>query len=259
MQLAGRITFWAALALFAWPFVQGTYLLYSRLTIRTDAQYEVRDATIQEELPAYRWNDLRRLGFSFAGGLERVRDHPEVSTKIAIFVNAKNADWAQLACIRSSLATRYLLIFATTFDDGLVLETSDARGRSIYYPKPKYPTFRFPGIRQADSLYLIHQRIKQEFTDPRQPVAVDSGRVLTDFMINAKEIHRLNLSQGDHKPSPSADRCRYTLKGALRHTCLRTWPVTFIREMLTQRDAERKCKELGLRIDYKFGRVVPLR
>jgi hypothetical protein len=247
------------IALFLWPLLQGTYLLYARYSEPIHADYKATDATFFERLPGFQVSALKRLGFTFAGCLERDRENPRVAVDIALFIQTENKDLAQIAHIRSSVGTRELLVFSTKFDDGLVLETSDLRGRPLFRPKPKYPVYRFPQMRNAADLYLLHQKIKQEFSGSRKPGVLEASERINAFQADAEEIHRLNREQGDYKMNRSGERYVFTVRGAFRHRFLRTWPVNFIRDILAERDAIKKCRVLGFEINPKIGGIEPLK
>jgi len=56
-------------------------------------------------------------------------------------MHADGEDSAQIAELRTSLKTVHLLVFATNFDDGFVLETSNYRGPRLFKTKPKFRSF----------------------------------------------------------------------------------------------------------------------
>jgi hypothetical protein len=199
------------------------------------------------------------MGFTFAGCLKRERDATGVTTELALLVHAEQEDSVQIAQIRNSLGTRHLVEFATKFADGLVLETSDYRGTQLFKSKPKFRSFRFPQIRHVPDLYLLHKKLKEEFSSTRTPMKFAPANRLATFIVDAEEVHRLNLAQCDFKLHPSGDRYVYTLRGAFRRAFLRTWPVGAIRAMSAESESFKKARQLGFELNPKLGFAMPLR
>ena len=242
-----------------WPLLAGTYLLHKNRTVSKIAGYKVVDSLRLGELWVHRATELAQMEFKFAACLEKTPNHPLVSTLLAIFVHPENGDSAQVAKVHSSLETTHLVVFNTRFDDGLVLETSNSHRAPIFLRKTKFPTFRFPQVRNLENLYELHRALKHEFTRTRRPVAATTALAATAFIDAAEEIHSLNMSQGDYKLDPSGEHYVYTWRGAFRHTLLWRWPVAPIRQILVASEAHRVCKRLGFRINPKFGRIEPIK
>lgn len=236
-----------------WPVVQGTYLLYTRRSLPIRAEYKMSDAAFFEGLHQFQVAPMNYLKFSFAACLTRIGTN--VTTDIALFHRPDNGDLAEVVRVKSSLRTRNALVFNTKFDDGLILETSNVKGRRISAALPNFPVFRFPQIRIPSDLYLLHTTIKQELSTTRKPLILPPSERVRVFMEDADIIYRLHMTRGDYKTSSSGDRWVHTLRGAFRLAFIRAWPVRFIRNMLAERDAIRKAKSLGFTIDPKFGRL----
>ena len=242
---------------FLWPFLQGTFLLYTRGSTGNNANFEMSDSSFFAGLDQSDVLVLKQLGFGFAGCVSKERQSG-TKTDVALFVHENCEESAQIAQIRTSLRTRHLVIFATKFADGLVVETTNAWGPQLFKAKLKFRTFRFRQIRHTPDLYLIHQKLKEEFSATRTALKFTPTERIAVFIQDAEEVHRLNLAQGDYKPHPAGDRYVYTLRGALRHTFLRTWPVGAVREMLAESDSSRKARQLGFQIHPKLGVALPL-
>lgn len=242
-----------------WPLLVGTHLLHKNRTASRRAGYKVVDSLRFGELWVYRATELAQMGFKFVACLEKAPDHPLVTTLVAIFVHPENGDSAQLAKVQSSLRTIHLVVFNTRFDDGLVLETSNVHRLPVFRRKAKFPTFRFPQVRNLEDLYHLHRALMHDFDEHRRPVAATAELAAATFSETAEEIHSLNMSQGDYKLSPSGEHYVYTWRGAFRHSLLETWPVTSIRQFLAASDANRVCEHLGFRINSKLGRIQPLK
>jgi hypothetical protein len=255
LRLAG-----ALVVLFVvWPLLAGTYLLHKNRTVSKRAGYKIVDSLRLGELWVHRATELAQMGFQFVACLEKTPDHPLVATMLAIFVHPENGDSAQLAKVHSSLKTTHLVVFNTRFDDGLVLETATGPRARIFRQKARFPTFRFPQVRNLENLYQLHRALKHEFTGIRRPVAATATFAAAAFIDTAEEIHSLNMSQGDYKLDPSGEHYVCTWKGAFRHTLFRTWPVTPIREILAAFESNKVCEHLGFRINPKFGRIEPIK
>jgi hypothetical protein len=155
---------------------------------------------------------------------------------VALFVHKENEDSAHLAIVRGSLNTHYLLVFATRFRDGLLVETSNSYEPPIFRPKPKFRNFRFPQVRSQADLYLLHRLIAKEHADSRVPFRVTAENALTNFIYIAEEIHSANIAQTDWKLDSSGNRYRLTWRGALRLSVLRSWPVASLRQMAPERN-----------------------
>jgi hypothetical protein len=255
---------WEAVLVFVllfvlWPFFQGTYLLYTRGSTPLRAGFRQTDSAFFDGLQEFRVSPLLKMGFTFAGCLKRERENAGVTTELAMLVHAEQEDSVQIAQVRSSLGTQHLLVFATKFDDGLVLETSNYRGAQLFKPKPKFRSFRFPQIRHIADLYLLHKKLKEEFSSTRTPVKFMPAERLETYIVDAEEVHRLNHSRGDYKLDSSGGRYVYTLRGALRRNFLRTWPVDAIRGMAGESESFKKARQLGFQLDPKLGLAIPLR
>lgn len=207
-----------------WPFFQGTYLLYTRRSTPNRAGYRVADSTFFDGLHEFQVLPLPQLGFTLAGCLKRERETSGLTTDLALFVHVDCEDSAQIVQIRTSLRTRHLLVFATKFDDGLVLETTNYRGSRLFKAKAKFRSFRFPGIRHIPDLYLLHKKLKAEFSSTRNPRKFAPAERIDTFIEDGEEVHRLNLAQGDYKQHPSGDRYVYTLRAPSGIRCFRLGP-----------------------------------
>jgi hypothetical protein len=241
-----------------WPYFQGTYLLYTRGSTPLRAGFRQTDSAFFDGLQEFEVSPLLKMSFTFAGCLKQERETSGVTTALALLVHAEQEDSVQIAQIRNSIGTRDLLVFATKFDDGLVLETSNFRGPQLFKSKPKFRSFRFPQIRHIADLYLLHRKLKEEFSSTRTPVKFTPAERLETYIADAEEVHRLNLAQGDFKLHPSGDRYVYTFRGALRHTFLRTWPVGAIRAMSAESESFKKARQLGFQLNPRLGIAIPL-
>lgn len=242
----------------SWPILQGTYLLHKNKSVSPRAGYRIADNSLLGELPTHDAADLARLGFAFVGCLEKEPDDPRVTTHVAIFVHEESGNSAQLARVRSSLRTTYLVAFATRFRNGLVVETSDSFRTPIFHPKPKYQSFRFPQVRSTSNLYFLHQAITREYEASRIKLRETPENALANFIEAAEEIHILNMEQGDYRLNPTGDRYVFTWRGAFRHSFLHAWPMSTIRVIRASSRAEKKCNQLGYRINPKLGRIEPI-
>jgi hypothetical protein len=250
----------ALVVLFAvWPLLIGTYLLHQNRTASKRAGYKVVDSLRLGELWVHRATELAQMGFKFVACLEKTPDHPRVTTLLALFVHPEYGDSAQLAKVDSSLRTNHLVVFNTRFDDGVVLETSDRHRARIFRRKARFPTFRFPQVRNLENLYQLHRALKHEFTASHRPVAATPEFAATAFIDTAEEVHSLNMRQGDYKLDPSGEHYVCTWKGAFRHSLLQTWPIAPIRQILAASDADKVCERLGFQIDPKLGRIEPIK
>lgn len=243
------------LLFFLWPIAQGTYLLHKNRAVSLQAGYSVANNLALEEFPAHHATALKELGFQFAGCLEKQPNDPRVTTHVALFVHEENGDSAHLALVRSSLRTSYLLVFATRFRSGLVVETSNYFRTPPFRPKPKFPSFRFPRLRSEPDLYLLHRALAKEYEETRTKLRETPEDVLKNFMEAAEEIHLLNMEQGDYKLSDSGEHYVLTWRGALRQSFLHAWPMSTIRSICANAAAEKTCKRLGYRINPKLGRI----
>jgi hypothetical protein len=221
------------------------------------AGYSVANNVSVKEFPVHHADALMQMGFQFVGCLVKKPDDPRVITRVAIFVHEERGDSAQLARVQSSLATTHLLVFATRFRNGLVLETSNYSRAPLFRPKSKFPSFRFPGVRSESDLYLLHRTLAKEFESTRVKLRESPEAALQNFIEAAEEIHSLNIGQGSFKLNGAGDRYAFTWRGALRHSLLNNWPMSTIRSIRVYRTADKICKRLGYRINPKFGRIEP--
>lgn len=242
-----------------WPFFQGTYLLYTRGSVPIHVVFRFTDASFFKGLPEFQVSPLLTLGFTFAGCLTRDSQIPGVTTELALLVHTEQEDSVQVAQIRNSLGTRGLLVFATKFDDGLVVETSNYGGPRLSKPKPKFRSFQFPQVRHIPDLYLLHTKLKEEFSPTRTPMKFSPSERINAYIEDAEEIHRLNLAQGDYQLHSSGDRYVYTFRGAMRQTFLRTWPVGAIRAMSSESASFKEARRLGFALNPKLGIAIPLK
>jgi hypothetical protein len=252
-----RLTGELVVLFIVWPVFIGTYLLHTNRTISARADYKVVDSLRLGELWVHRASELAQMGFKLVACLEKTPDHPPVTSLLAIFFHPETGDSAQLAKVHSSLQTTHLVVFNTRFDDGLVLETSDSHQAPIFRRK-RFPTFRFPQVRNLKNLYELHRALTHDYAKGRRPVAATPEFAATTFIDTAQEIHLLNMGEGDYKRDRSGERYVYTWKGAFRRSLLRAWPVAPIRQILLASDAERTCRRLGFRINPKLGRIEPI-
>lgn len=223
------------------------------------AGYKVASNLVVAEFPLHRVTALARLGFSFVGCLEKKSSNEKVTTRVALFAHKENEDSAHLGIVRSSLATHYLLVFATRFQDGVLVETSDSYQPPVFRPKPNFRNFRFPQIRSQADLYLLHRLLAKEHADTRVAFRIAPEDLLSTFIHTAEEIHSENMAQRDWKLALSGEHYKLAWRGALRLSVLRAWPVASIRRIVLYKRAEKKCRQLGYLINPKFGRLEPIR
>lgn len=242
-----------------WPFFQGTYLLHMRSSVPIRAGFKKTDSAFFDRLHEFQDSPILKMGFTFEGCLRRERETTGVTTELALLVHAEQEDSVQVAQIRNSLSTRHLIVFATKFNDGLVLETSNYRGSRLFKPKPIFRSFQFPQVRHIPDLYLLHKKLKEEFSSTRTPMKFAAGERINTYIEDAEEFHRLNLAQGDYKLHPSGDRYVYTWRGAFRRTFLLTWPVGAIRAMSAESASLKKARQLGFELNSKLGMAIPLK
>jgi|GEM_PF-6290180 len=240
-----------------WPYLQGTYLLYTRSSIPLRADFKLTDSSFFDGLREFQVSPLLNLGFTLAGCLKREPATSGTTTNLALLVHSDREDSAQIAEIRTSLGTVPLLVFATKFDDGVLLETSNARGPRLFKPKPKFQSFRFPQIRRIPDLYLLHEKLKEELSSTRTAMRFAPDERINTYIEDAEEIHRANLAPGDYKLHSSGARYVYTLRGAFRQTFLRTWPIGALRAVYAESESLKKARQLGFELNPKLGIAIP--
>ncbi len=239
-----------------WPFVQGTFLLHKNGSANLRAGYKVEDNPSLNDLPDYRIKELESLGFEFVGCLRT--EKTEVTSHTAFFFSPETNDSAYLAKVQGSLETTHLVVFATPFNDGTIVETTDSRRAPIFRPLPRVRIFRFPQIRNTGDLYRLHLSIKSQYLGLLHQSTQSADQVPSRFVEIAEETYAFYKSQGDYQLNASADGFVYTWRGAARVTSLLTWPVDSIRAIRVATGAEKKAKQLGFRINPKFGRIESL-
>lgn len=232
-------------------------MLYTRRSIPIRADFKLTDADLVVRPHEFQVSPLLNMGFLFAGCLEQEWERTGVTTEVRLFVHEDSEDSAQIAEVHNSLRTWHILSVCDKVRRWPRLGDQQLPGARIFKAKPKFPSFRFPQIRYIPDLYLLHKKIKAEFSATRNPVKFAPAERINTFIEDAEEIHRRNLAQGDYKQHPSCHRCVYTLRGAFRHTFLRTWPVGSIREMFAASESVKKATQLGFEINPKFGTAVP--
>lgn len=242
----------AALAFFAWPFIQGPYLLYTRHKNPLRQNFQVIPGPTDNSPQAYRVAHLKALGFISAGQLVH-ETRQNVVAHIEIFFHPKNQDSAQVAEIMSGLKTVHQLIFKSRFEDNCAFETSTGHVPPVFPPDPNYQVFRFPNLRSTANLYKLHRIIKDRFFSSRRPILAEDAGELTAFIDQAEVSHQRHAKSGYWKLAPSGECYVYTLKGAIRHAWLLAWPIKSWRTSRLYIRSSRMAKELGFRINPKFG------
>ena len=166
----------------------------------------------------------------------------------------RNMDTAQLAKIRTRLGPKYICVFETRFQDGFILECSNASSLEMFAPDSTHRVFRFPQLRFPLDLYRIHQRLRERFSVDRRAILGSTTEELEHYLARAETIHQ-RIAATDYKLDKDCDRYVYTIRGAIRHAWLLTWPVKDIRRLRVEARAMKTADDLGLPIHPKFGRL----
>jgi hypothetical protein len=234
------------------PVIWGSYRLYTRVSHPTRAGWQLAGSEVARELDASWPSQLFDLGFELAGYLSK---HRQGTPRAALFVHRGSLDSAHVARISGGPEPQNLLVFKARFDDGFAFETANTRNPSIYPSDQRHPVFKFPQIRFAADLYRIHSQIKRQYAVAQRPVIADAQGELAEFISRSEIARQRMMGTRDHKLKPFGDEYAFTLRGAIRHTFLLTWPVRPIRELKLRYRALKKIRELGFGFDAKSGRL----
>jgi hypothetical protein len=169
---------------------------------------------------------------------------------LALFVNSENLDSAHVLRI----AGKELLVFKSRFEDGFAFETSSTDTVRLLPTNPNFPTFGFPQLRLPSDLYRVHEELKRGMGSGREPVVSNVEGEIAEF-ISGAEVVRRYMMRMDYRETTAGDY-RFSIRGALRHAALLTWPAKQIREVISRRKALDELARLGFEIDKKTGRIV---
>jgi len=230
--------------------------LYSRNWLPLRANYAVQDqANGAFDFASHDEMLLSDLGFERAGYVAKESQSGRPSVQAVIYLHTGNMDTAYIGQIQARGGTIRVCAFLSRFTDDFVFESSDTRTAGLFLPDPNHPVFRFPQLRSRRDLYRIHQELKKRFASTRTPAVGDKAEELARFIRRTEAVHA-RIAKTHFRLNKTGDRYVHTVRGAIRHAWLLTWPVKLIRQLRADGKAMKTADELGLPIHPVFGRLV---
>lgn len=237
------------------------------LLVLTQQKFEARPKMIRFDVDDFDWpaeidqlfteavDDLAESGFEVVDGLFLPSAVQNVKTALILLVNRTEKDAAMVTAMYAqpvssgSLKTLYVE-FSTQFDDGLVYDTNNSSQMSAFPQRADTELHQFVRVKDATTLYQIHQAILERDGRSRSQKVMrfdrDFGGDAVAFLQNAMaeefddaaDIGYLKRVEGGNNFAP-------TLKGAFLMVWKELWPWKLIRQMQRNQKAQSLLADLN--------------
>jgi hypothetical protein len=185
------------------------------------------------------------LGFTPRGVFRKAKPSPLAIGFVGLFEKPSTLDLARLLVVINPLRTIEILVFQTTFADGIELITANNQTLPLLPGREGLLTASFPDVHDPGRLLALHRKR----VDRRGAIAIrtlpapDGG--LTAFLHDfaSKEWSRY-VEMGYYRLDEASDVYRLTWKGACLMTWKQLWPVGAIRRALRRWRAARMIRDL---------------
>ena len=237
------LLFYIALFVVLLPYVLGPFLVRSKSRFPAVPSFDILEA---EQLPPAVLQTFREQarslefdGFLLVNYLAESGKVTKVTMYLALLTNRSRSDMALLVDMTAkggdaNLHNRYVE-FATTYADGLNINTNSSPEISVFRKTREKLTFKFPGVRDPRALYSIHRRL----------LAHHHSRSKLDTVIEGSEKRELEQSMvrdlarqerfGYFYLDTATAAYRPTWRGAVMMTWRSAWPVKNIRAVFQER------------------------
>lgn len=190
--------------------------------------------------------DLRTFGLEDRGTWRH--DGAALATGWVILLeHPRTLDVAKVLVVTTRKRRSISLVFQTRFEDGTEVVTANTRVTAGFPPLPGMTVAWLPAIRDADSLYRVHEQLRDALGGTRTPVGVGSdpagflqegsARALANWV--ATGYYELDLARGVVRP---------TWKGAVLVTWRLIWPVKPVFRFRRRRATSRLLRQLGINV-----------
>ena len=210
-------------------------------------------AAVPEPAAHYLWSCQQALeleGFTTVAHLSWDNSAPNVFPIVTLFMNRTTGVKALagvfyvVSAEGAKLTTRYAE-FITRYENGDVLQTSNAKSFGVFQHGPEQKSLRLPDMQNPHELYAVHcQRMEQRRGEAIEPlpapgteVTMQQERMVEDYEEQVK-FGRLYLDQ-------SLGMYRPTWPGAYRMTWSQLPPMKELRRAQERRKSEAALKELA--------------
>jgi hypothetical protein len=185
------------------------------------------------------------LGFTPRGVFRKAKPSPLAIGFVGLFEKPSTLDLARLLVVINPLRTIEILVFQTTFADGIELITANNQTLPHLPSREGMLVATFPDVHDPVRLLALHRKR----VDRRGAIAIrtlpvlDGGLTayLRDFA--SKELSR-QVEMGYYRLDEASDVYRPTWKGACLITWKQLWPVGAIRRALRRWRAARMIRDL---------------
>lgn len=238
------------------PYALGPILVLVTLRFRIPAKVVVVDPKthpLPDEIRQYfhkAYLALTRDGFELAETMFLPAVVPNVKTLVALYVNRSTCDMAMSTFLLAADGIQTMkanyVEFATTFSDGVVVQTNNSRELSSFKPLPKEHTTQFWDIDDINRLYRLHRFLSEKYGRTGLPEC----RLDTQF--GGNPVHYvargvLEKSFGDQVGTGYLTRTPRgfgpTIRGAVIMAWQELWPLKPFRRLQRKRRAQQVLDE----------------
>ena len=197
--------------------------------------------------------ELLPIGFEYVAGMRLPQMADNVMAILIVLVNRPAGDAAAAISIYAKsdevwdLQTSYVE-YSTRFQSGLTINTQNSTALSAFPPASDNENNRFPTVRDARTLYDIHQRLLSNHHAASKVMRLDDEfhgdavafvrAALHTEMLEAAKVGYLYLT-------PDKKYFRATVKGAWLMTWKELFPFKQLRRAYRDRLAKQQLAELG--------------
>ncbi len=197
---------------------------------------------------------LRPDGFEPVAGLALSNQVPRVKAIVLLLANRPaRALVAGMAVFGENAAGPprrvFSVEFVTRFRDGTAVSTSNSSEPTVFAPRPRRTTGRFPVFRDASRLYRLHQELVARAGGGQKVLRLDEefgGDARATLAASMIEELEDQVQTGYLYLSPREKLYRPTCKGALLMTWKLLWPFKTIQRRRVARTARRLMTEFGI-------------
>jgi len=186
-------------------------------------------------------SELNAIGFSLVCHLVS-NDSGRTRSAISLFVNRDTKTMAFMGrvAVRRSVTNRRpvgLLEFNTRLQDGTEISTINTSTVHVFYDLPEKVLTRVPHLKDAASLFRVHQYIVRQRHSPA--MLTEPGTEADSFRKEINHSLARQAEMGYYFLDESGQNYRLTWKGAFRSSWRLLWPTKQILQRRQEREGRR--------------------
>jgi hypothetical protein len=229
--------------------ILGPFFLRAKIVTPKQTVYEeISDEQAQVLLPPMfleTFAELKALGFSLVCHLLTNRAGRS-RTAVSLFVNPEAKTMALVGRVvvtipKSNRVPHAFVNFFTHFKDGTEIDTINTPTVRVFYNVPAKVGKRIPHLRDAASLFRVHQHLVSQKAS--LAVLPAPGTEADFFRAQTRQELARQAELGYYFLDETGENYRLTWRGAFRSTWLMLWPLKQIQVRQLEREGRRLAAE----------------